>query len=115
MSGLTLALVIASCGLATAGQLLLRSGAAGHSDLLNFVNPLLVAGLAAYTASTVCWIAALARAPLVAVYPFTLLTFVLVGASAVIILGERVNGVVLTGWAVIVAGLALVWFGSAAQ
>lgn len=104
--------LVVSCVLAAAGQLLLRSGAAGRAELSAFANIEVIGGLALYAASTVLWVIALSRAPLAHVYPFTLLTFVLVMAGAAAILGERVNALVVTGWLVIVAGLALVWAGS---
>jgi drug/metabolite transporter (DMT)-like permease len=104
-------MLLASCLLAAVGQLLFRTGAAGRTEIAEFLNPQMLAGLAAYAASTALWVLALARAPLALVYPFTLLTFVLVGAGAVLILGETVNRIVLTGWVVIVAGVALVWLG----
>lgn len=111
MSGVTVALLLASCLLAAVGQLLFRNGAAGRTGLGEFVNGQLAAGLAAYAASTLLWVAALSRAPLALVYPFTLLTFVLVGAGAVVVLGETVNRTVLLGWLVIAAGLGIVWLG----
>lgn len=107
-----LATLVASCALAAAGQLLLRSGAAGRAELAAFANTQVLGGLALYAASTTLWVIALSKAPLAHVYPFTLLTFVLVMAGAATILGERVNALVVTGWLVIVAGLALVWAGS---
>lgn len=113
MSLSTLGLLLSSCLLAAIGQILLRTGAAGRSGLAEFLNPPLLGGLVAYAASTILWIVALSRAQLSTVYPFTLLTFVLVGVGAIALLGERVNATVLAGWAVIAAGLMLVWFGSA--
>lgn len=112
MSAATVVLLLASCLLAAIGQLLFRTGAAGRADFAEFLNLHLAAGLIAYAASTVLWVVALSRAHLALVYPFTLLTFVLVGAGAVFVLGETVNRVVLLGWFVIVAGVSIVWLGS---
>ncbi len=94
MSVATISMLLASCLLAAVGQLLFRTGAAGRTGIAEFLNPPLLAGLAAYAASTVLWVVALSRAHLALVYPFTLLTFVLVGMGAVFILGETVNRVV---------------------
>lgn len=112
MSIPTIAILLVSCLLAAIGQLLFRTGAVGRTGIAEFLNPYLLVGLLAYAASTVLWVYALARTHLVLAYPFTLLTFVLVGAGAVLILGEAVNRVVILGWLVVVAGVGLVWFGS---
>jgi drug/metabolite transporter (DMT)-like permease len=109
----TIAMLLASCLLAAIGQLLFRTGAAGRTGIAEFLNPALLAGLAAYAASTVLWVVALSRAQLALVYPFTLLTFVLVGMGAVFVLGETVNRVVLLGWIVIVVCVRLLWSRSA--
>lgn len=115
MTGTTLVVLLASCVLAAVGQLLLRSGAEGRTGFAEFLNHALIGGLVAYAASTLLWVFALSRAQLTSVYPFTLLTFVLVGTGALVLLGERINGVVLLGSTVIVAGLVLVWYGSGAR
>ncbi len=86
---------------AAAGQLLFAAGARGRTELLSFVNPRIAAGLGLYGLGTVFWIYSLSRARLIYVYPFTVLTFVLVYLSAILVLGERQTvpgpcGVVLT-------------------
>jgi uncharacterized membrane protein len=50
-----------------------------------------MAGLGLYALSTVFWIYSLSRAQLVQVYPFTVLTFVLIYLSAILLLGERLS------------------------
>lgn len=112
MSVAMVLVLAASCLLAATGQLLFRLGAADRNDIAAFLNLYLASGLIAYAASTALWVFALSRVRLLLVYPFTLLTFVLVGMGAALILGESVNRIVLLGWVVIAMGLALVAFGS---
>lgn len=112
MNGTTLALVLGSCFLSACGQLLLRTGAEGRAEPISFLNAYIALGLAAYGAATVLWICGLATAKLVNIYPFTLITFILVGAGAVALLGERVNGMTAAGWTIAVFGVAVAWIGS---
>ena len=51
---------------------------------------------------------ALSRAPLSRVYPFTILTFVLVYVSSFVLLGERVTGQVIGGAARTIIGLVVI-------
>jgi drug/metabolite transporter (DMT)-like permease len=90
---------------AAVGQLLFAAGARGRTDLIQFLNLWIVFGLGLYATGTVFWIYSLSRATLVQVYPFTVLTFVLVYLSGILILGERptVNG--CFGVALVLGGL----------
>jgi drug/metabolite transporter (DMT)-like permease len=108
-----LALLLAlSAALAACGQVLLKVGASGRVSLAAFANGWIIAGLGLYVASVAIWVYALSRAPLYAVYPFTLLTFVLVGAASIVLFGERPSLTALAGWAAILLGLAIVYVGS---
>lgn len=99
--------LVASALLAAGGQLLFRVGAAGRHALLEFVNPAVVGGLALYGLSTALWIFALSRTKLTTVYPFTALTFVLVYAGAILMLGEKPTRVEIVGVLLVMSGLAL--------
>lgn len=98
---------VAGAVLAALGQVCFKSGAAGRSAALEFVNVWIVAGLALYLAGTLLWIRALSGAPLTVVYPFSALTFVLVNLLAVAWLGERLSLQGLAGTALVLAGLFL--------
>jgi drug/metabolite transporter (DMT)-like permease len=99
--------------LAGLGQVLLKLGAQGRTEAWDFINLEVAFGLAAYLAGLLLWLYGLSRAPLSLVYPFAILTFVVVGVASVAFLGERPTFVTLAGWAVIVAGVAVVYLGSA--
>jgi len=108
-----LALLLAlSAALAACGQVLLKVGATGRTSLAAFANGWVVLGLAAYAAGVAIWVYGLSKAPLYAVYPFTLLTFVLVGAASIVFFGERPSTLALVGWVAILFGLAIVYAGS---
>lgn len=64
-------------------------------------------GFGAYAAGTMLWLYSLCKGPLYSIYPFTLLTFVLVGIMSVFVLGEQPTPLVMAGAAVIVAGWCL--------
>ena len=96
--------------LGAGGQVLLKMGADGATSLTGYMNLRILLGLGCYALGTAFWLLALARLPLSKVYPFTILTFVLVYVASVRLLGERITlplglgvGLVLTGLIVIVA------------
>jgi undecaprenyl phosphate-alpha-L-ara4N flippase subunit ArnE len=98
------------CGslLAAVGQVALKLGAHGRVSPGDFLNGWLAIGLGCYAAGTILWIYALSRAPLTVVFPFTALTFVLVYAAGVIVLGEPTSARQIAGMALVLAGLYLV-------
>ena len=108
--GLVLALTL-SAALAALGQIFLKLGASGSGSLLALVNPWVGLGLGAYAAGVLIWLYALGRAPLYVVYPFTLLTFVLVGIASIVFFNERPSLTAMAGWATILVGLAIVYVG----
>lgn len=112
MNAALFALLAASAGCAAAGQILLKLGANGRDTLAGFANPTLAGGLALYGLGAALWIAALSKLPLHVVYPFTLVTLALVGALAVLVLGERPNATALAGWAIVGLGVCVVWYGA---
>ena len=109
-----LALILASVLLAASGQVMMRLGVApaAGQGLLGTLGqalgtPLVLAGIAAYAASTVSWLVVLSRVPLSVAYPFAALSYVVVVAVAVIS-GEAVGALRWAGVALIVAGVFLV-------
>ena len=107
MKPVHLVLVLA-CLTAAAGQLLLKAGASGRTQLLEFVNWPVFFGLGGYAVSTLLWLYCLSKLPLRVVYPYTALTFVLVLVGAVAIFGERAGWRAGVGTLLVLAGLVLV-------
>ena len=107
---LYLALTI-SAGLAAAGQVLLKLGVQGHAHALAMVNLRVVGGLALYGLGMLLWLWALAQLPLQVVYPFTMLTLILVFIASILIFGERPSGLICLGWAIVGLGVAVVAYG----
>jgi drug/metabolite transporter (DMT)-like permease len=106
-------LLVASAALAALGQVLIKVGATGRTAVADFVNLWVLLGLVSYAGGVLIWVYALSRAPLHAVYPFALLTFLMVGAASILMFDERPSALSVLGWGVIVAGLALVYLGTA--
>lgn len=94
--------------LAAAGQIFLKLGATGAQSMADFVNVRTLAGFTLYGVGSLLWIIALARLPLSKVYPFTILTFVLVYAASATLLGEPMTPKVLLGAALVIAGLLVI-------
>jgi drug/metabolite transporter (DMT)-like permease len=65
-------------------------------------------GFGLYGVGSVLWILALAKLPLTRVYPFTILTFVLVYMASATVLGEQITGMVLAGAVIVLLGLVLI-------
>lgn len=99
---------LAGAVLAAFGQVCFKSGAQGHSELMQFANAWIAVGLALYFASTLLWIRALSDVPLTVVYPFAALTYVLVNVFAVTLLGEPLSVKTAAGTGLVLAGLFLV-------
>jgi drug/metabolite transporter (DMT)-like permease len=94
--------------LGAAGQVLLKTGADGATSLNDYANLRILLGLGCYVLGTVCWLLALARLPLSKVYPFTILTFVLVYVGSVYILGERISIALAVGLVLVFSGLVVI-------
>jgi multidrug transporter EmrE-like cation transporter len=114
----TLMLVLAAVVFSVVGQLLLKAGAvhlAGHGRLgfllAAFRNAHILSGLAAWTASTLCWLYVLRVAPLSRAYGLTSLTYVLILLASVFLYGERVRPVHVVGTLLIVTGIACLLHG----
>lgn len=108
MSPLVLPLLIASVCCAACGQLLFKAGASGAAAPIDFVNLKVIVGLFCYGISTLIWIWALSKANLVTVFPFTVMTFVLVYVGAAIIYKEPVTTLGLAGAGLAMLGLFMI-------
>jgi len=108
MTRMTILLLTVSSVSAAVGQLLLKKGADGRSEILDFVNAPLILGLAFYAGGVLIWIYALSVEKLVSVYAFTALTFVLVYLGGAFLLHEQISRPALVGIALILAGLYLI-------
>ncbi len=93
---------------ASMGTVLLKLGATGRTELLAFVNGQIILGLALYGLGAIFWIYGLSRQNLTSVYPFTVLSFVIVYAAGVFGLGEIPSRSAALGVVLILAGLYLV-------
>lgn len=115
-------LFIAGTLLLTAfGQLIIRARAlsVGHPTsggiaylLAMFLDPWVVLGLCGAVLAAVCWILALRQLSVSVAYPFMALSFVIVPAGALLLLGERVNTMQWLGCCLIVIGVAVTAFGA---
>jgi multidrug transporter EmrE-like cation transporter len=113
MQGKTLLLILGAVVLSATGQLFLKSGAQHLAGLgrLDFLlgaarDVHVLSGLAAWIASTICWLYVLRVAPLSRAYGLTSLTYVVILLASVYILGEQIRPVHVVGTVLIVAGIA---------
>jgi uncharacterized membrane protein len=109
----TMLLIVAAVACSAAGQLFLKSGAqhlsalGGHQFLLAAARDWRVlSGIAAWAASTLCWLYVLRVAPLSRAYGLTSLTYVLVAAGSVYLLGEQLRRAHALGTLLIIIGIA---------
>jgi drug/metabolite transporter (DMT)-like permease len=94
--------------LAAGGQIFLKTGADGATSLADYANLRILLGLGCYALGTALWLLALARLPLSKVYPFTILTFVLVYIASVHMLGERISATLAVGVVLVFSGLLVI-------
>ena len=113
MQARTLLLVLSAVLFSVVGQLFLKAGAgqlAAHGRvqflLAAFRNAHVVSGLAAWAASTICWLYVLRVAPLSRAYGLTSLTYVLILFASVHLYGEQVRRIHVVGTILIVIGIA---------
>ena len=109
----TMALVLGTVVFSVAGQLCLKAvpqnlGGLGRADFLlaGARNMQILAGLAAFAASTLCWLYVLRVAPLSRTYGLTSLTYVLVPLASVHVLGEQFRRFHGVGTLLILVGVA---------
>jgi multidrug transporter EmrE-like cation transporter len=117
----TVGLVLFSVFLATAGQLLLKTGMGrvGYIDGERIGKPLqllgdiartwqVVVGLAVFGLSAVSWLVVVSRVPLSFAYPFVGITYVLLALFGKFVLHEHVPTIRWIGVALVVAGIIVV-------
>jgi multidrug transporter EmrE-like cation transporter len=102
-----LLLLISSLTAAT-GQILLKQGATGRTDVLSFANGWVAGGLLFYGVGTAIWVFALSKAPLSLVYPYTAITFVLVFLSGAALFGETIGPRAVIGAGLVLTGIVLI-------
>lgn len=100
--------LVLACIVAAAGQVLLKLGASGRSHWMEFVNWPVFFGLSCYGVSTLLWLYSLSKLPLRVVYPFTVLSFVMVLGLAALVLHERAGWRAGVGTLLVLAGLVLI-------
>lgn len=121
MSFKTVGLVLFSVFLATAGQLLLKTGMAkvGYIDSARLGNPMalvgdvlrtwqVIAGLAVFVMSAMSWLVVMSRVPLSFAYPFVGITYVLLALFGKFVIHEHVPNLRWLGVALIVVGIVVV-------
>ena len=118
MQATTIVLILGAVAFSTMGQLLLKSGAQHLASLgrVEFVlaaarDMRVVSGIAAWIASTLCWLYVLRVAPLSKVYGLTSLTYVLVPLASVYFFGEHVRRMHGLGTVLIMMGIACLLIG----
>lgn len=118
MQGRTVALILGAVAFSVVGQLLLKSGAQHLAGLgrLAFLlaaarDAHVLSGLAAWIASTLCWLYVLRVAPLSRAYGLTSLTYVLVLLASVHLFDERIRRLHVVGTVLIVVGIACLLHG----
>jgi drug/metabolite transporter (DMT)-like permease len=100
--------LVIGCILAAVGQVFFKLGVNGTSGLTGFVNLKVATGLVSYGLGTLLWLMALAKLPLSKVYPFTILTFLMVYVASFAMLGEKISPSLLVGSALIISGLIVI-------
>jgi drug/metabolite transporter (DMT)-like permease len=116
--GRTLLLILGAVASSAAGQLFLKSGAAhlaglerGAFLLAAARDARVLSGIAAWAASTVCWLYVLRVAPLSRAYLLSSLTYVLVPLAGVYLFGEQMRRAHALGMVLILAGVAFLLSG----
>ena len=118
MQGKTMVLILGAVAFSVMGQLFLKSGAQRLAGLgrLEFLLAAardlhVLSGLAAWAASTICWLYVLRVAPLSRAYGLTSLTYVLILLASVFLFGEQVRRLHVVGTVLIVIGIACLLHG----
>ncbi len=113
MQGKTVVLILGAVAFSAVGQLFLKSGAQHLAGLgrLEFLlaaarDMRVLSGLAAWAASTLCWLYVLRVAPLSRAYGLSSLTYLLIPLASVYVFGEQVRRLHVVGMVLIVMGVA---------
>lgn len=94
----------ASSLLAAGGQVMMKLGATGASNMTDFLNFRIASGLTAYGVSTALWIWALSKVPLNIAYGFTALTFLIVFVASGAVLRESFSLWIYLGLTLVLGG-----------
>jgi len=112
MPAKTIVLILGAVAFSSAGQLFLKSGARHLAGLgrLEFLlaaarDMHVLSGLAAWTASTLCWLYVLRAAPLSRAYGLTSLTYVIITWASIYLFSEQVRLMHAVGTVLIVLGV----------
>jgi len=100
--------LIISCLFAASGQILLKTGAHNSVNPIDFINLWIISGLLSYVASTVFWVYVLSVENLTKVFPFTMLTFIIIYVFSIFVLKEHIQFKGYMGIVLILSGLYLV-------
>jgi drug/metabolite transporter (DMT)-like permease len=113
MRGKTMALILGAVMFSALGQLCLKAGArhlAGLGQLEFLLAAVLdkrvLSGLAAWAASTVCWLFVLRGTPLSKAYLLSSLTYVLIPIASLFVFGEQLRRMHVLGMVLILTGVA---------
>ncbi len=105
-------LAVLTVCLNSGAQLLLRGaalkGATPSAPLTLLKSPLFVVAITVYAASVLCWVTVLKRVPLPTAIPFVALMYVIVPIASWRIFGDALNGRMLGGMALVIAGIVIV-------
>lgn len=117
----TWVVLLTSVGLATTGQLLLKSGMDRVGELnvgqvgtlisQVFTTWQLIFGLLVFGMSSIFWLITLSRVPLSTAYPIVSLSYVLILSLSWLLLGERPGITVWLGALLIMGGVSLIGLG----
>jgi multidrug transporter EmrE-like cation transporter len=115
MQGKTAVLILGAVTFSAAGQLFLKAGAQhlARLDRLEFLFAAardfhVLSGLAAWIASTLCWLYVLRVAPLSIAYGLTSLTYAVIPLGSVYVFGEQIRRPHVVGMILIIMGIACV-------
>ena len=118
MRGTTIVLILGAVAFSVAGQLFLKAGAqhlAGLGRLAfllaAFRDVRVLSGIAAWGASTLCWLYVLRVAPLSRAYGLTSLTYVIIPLASVYIFDEHLRRLHVVGILLITVGIGCVLAG----
>ena len=113
MGGTTILLILGAVAFSATGQLFLKAGARHLTQLggLEFLAAALwdirvLSGVAAWIASTLCWLYVLRVTPLSRAYLLSSLTYVLIPVASVHVFGEQMHRLPAAGMVLILAGVA---------
>jgi drug/metabolite transporter (DMT)-like permease len=113
MQGKTIALILGAVVFSALGQLCLKAGARRLAGLgqLEFLlaaslDLRVLSGLAAWAASTMCWLFVLRATPLSRAYLLSSLTYVIIPVASLFMFGEQLRRLHVVGMVLILIGVA---------